>query len=513
MFYKAKTGWGECHAYSDQYGILHIYSKDNGDFDSFTIKMSNGKIYEGRTILQLNEVFGVITHNFVTRSENAKDMLLMFVKNLNQIRAYIPYDKDVGHRITSGNIEFRCWEDFAKKDYEAAIAEWNNTFVKNCYPYLTPSQMPRKQMQAALKNEATDKIYPSLMQLPLIAKSVHGGICYARDQKIHYDMLGFDLVSAYIYSIAFKKHACEAPKLCDTDKWECYINAEDFGTIGRYTITYTSVFSAISCFKDVNGKSLKTGTHTVDIALCNIDMHTLFSIPNIQIHEVKCETLYIFKLDYLPKKIRDYCVDLFIQKCHAPKKSEERKRIKLILNAGLFGNFLHSMNVILDTPRSERNQAYKKQNKKLCPQWGIFTMAYVKNIVFSIGLTAVEWSYSDTDSIYCKNDSFNIKLFDDYNSKLIDKNIELCKYFDYPFEAAKLGTFEFDEPISRFKANKRKQYWYETVSGEVIIKAAGCEKEQFENIDADTIFSEDWIPPRGDVHIITWSEGKYFDKV
>ena len=475
--------------------------------------MSNGKTYEGRTILQLNEVFGVLTRNFETRSENAKDMMLMFVKNLNQIRAYIPYDKDVGHRITSGNIEFRCWEDFAKKDYEAAIAEWNNTFLKNGYPYLTPAQMPRKQMQAALKNEATDKIYPSLIQLPLIAKSVHGGICYARDQKIHYDMLGFDLVSAYIYSIAFKKHACEAPKLCDTDKWECYINAEDYGTIGRYTINYTSVFSAISCFKDVNGKSLKTGTHTVDIALCNIDLRTLFSIPNIQINEVKCETLYIFKLDYLPKTIRDYCVDLFIQKCHAPEKSEKRKRIKVILNAGLFGNFLHSMNVILDTPRNERSKAYKKQNKKLCPQWGIFTMAYVKNIVFSIGLTAVEWSYSDTDSIYCKNDSFNTKLFDEYNSKLINNNIELCKYFGYPAEAAKLGTFESDEQISRFKANKRKQYWYETVSGEVIIKAAGCEKEQFENIDADTIFSEDWIPPRGDRHIITWSEGKYFDKV
>lgn len=509
MFYSAKVGWGECHTYSSDYGMLYINSKDDGRFDNFTLKISDGKIFKGRTLTQLNEIFGVLTHNFETRSDHARDLMLVFVRDLNQVRAYIPYDNDIGRRIISGHIEFRCWEDFAKKDVEAAIAEWNSTFIKNGYPYLTPSQMPRKQMQTALKNNPTDKIYPSLIQLPLIAKSVHGGICYARDQEIHNDMLGFDLVSAYIYSIAFKKHACEAPQYCNPDKWECYINAEDYGTIGRYTITYTSVFSAISCFKDVDGNSLRTGTHTVDIALCNIDMRTLFAIPKLQIHEVKCETLYIFKLDYLPKPIRDYCVDIFIQKCHAPKDSEERKRIKLILNAGLFGNFLHSMNIILDTPRKDRKDAYKKQNKKLCPQWGIFTMAYVKNIVFSIGLTAVEWAYSDTDSVYCKKDSFNIHLFDEYNSKLIDKNLKLCKYFGYPNEAAKLGTFEFDEPILRFKANKRKQYWYETKSGEVIVKAAGCDKKQFENIDTNTVFSEGWEPPAGKRHIVTWAEGMY----
>lgn len=510
MFYKAKVGWGEYNAYSSDYGILYINSKSDGSFDNFMLKISDGRSFEGNNIQILYNLLDQITVNFKTRSDHAKDVMLVFVKDLKQVRAYIPYDKDFERRILSNHIEFRCWEDFAKTDVEAAIADWNNTFIKNGYPYLTPSQMPRKQMQAALKSTDTDQIYPSLNQLPLIAKSVHGGICYARDQKIHDNMLGFDLVSAYIYSIAFKKHACEAPQFCDPDKWECYINAEDYGTIGRYTITYTSVFSAISCFKDIDDNSLKTGTHKVDIALCNIDLRTLLAIPNIQIHEVKCETLYIFKLDYLPKSIRDYCVDIFIQKCRAPKDSEERKRIKQILNAGLFGNFLHSMNIILDTPLRERNNVYKKQNKKLCPQWGIFTMAYVKNIVFSIGLNAVEWAYSDTDSVYCKNDTFNHKLFTEYNNNIINENMKLCKYFGYPDEVANLGTFESDETIIRFKANKRKQYWYETKSGKVIVKAAGCNKKQFDNINADTVFSEGWAPQFKDGrHITIWSKGKY----
>lgn len=508
--YKAKVGWGECHAYSDKFGMLYINSKDNGDFDSFTLTCDDQK-FEGNHISQLLKVLDELTADFEIRSENAKDLLLVYVKDLDQVRAYIPYDKDIGRRIISGHIEFRCWEDFAKKDVEAAMTEWNKVFNKDGYPYLTPAQMPRKQMQAALKDEPTDKIYPSLNQLPLIAKGVHGGICYARDQKIHYDMLGFDLISAYIYGIAFKKHACEAPQYCDPDKWDCYVNAEDYGTIGEYTITYTSVFSAISCFKDVNDKSLKTGTHTVDIVLCNIDLHTLFAIPKIQIHEVKCKTLYLFKLDYLPKSIRDYCVNLFIQKRNAPEKSEKRKRIKVVLNAGLFGNFLHSMKVILEAPRKDRSKVYKKQNKKLCPQWGIFTMAYVKNIIFGIGLEAVEWVYSDTDSVYCKNDTFNIKLFIDYNNNLYKQNQKLCSYFGYPDEVAELGTFEFDEPIKRFKSYKRKQYWYETKSGEVTVKAAGCDKAQFENIDANTVFSEDWVPDFKDgKHTTIWSKGKYF---
>ena len=511
MFYKAKIGWGEYHAYSDQYGILYIKSKDNGDFDSFVLKYSDGHVYEGNNTFKLFNVLEYLTKDYKIRSDHARDLLLVFVKDLKQVRAYIPFDKDFERRIISGNIEFRCWEDYAKTDIEATIKEWNDTFIKNKYPYLTPSQMPRKQMQAALKDIPTEQIYPSLKQLPLVAKSVHGGICYARDQKIHYDMLGFDLVSAYIYSIAFKKHASEAPQYCDPDKWECYVNAEDYGTIGRYTITYTSVFSAISCFKDINDQSLKKGTHTVDIALCNIDLRTLLAIPNIQIHEVKCQTLYIFKLDYLPKDIRDYCVDLFIQKCHAPKDSEARKRIKQVLNAGLFGNFLHSMNVILDAPRKERKDVYKKQNKKLCPQWGIFTMAYVKNTVFNIGLQSVEWAYSDTDSVYCKKDSFNIKLFSDYNHNLLNKNLKMCEYFGYPSEVAKLGTFEYDESIIRFKANKRKQYWYETLSGKVIVKAAGCDKKQFKDISADTVFSEGWAPQFKDGrHITTWAKDKYW---
>lgn len=510
MSYKAKVGWGEYHTYSDHYGILYIYSKDNGDFDSFTIKTDDDQTFEGNHISQLLKVLDELTADFESRSDKARDLMLIFVKDLNQVRAYIPYDKDFDRRILSGHIEFRCWEDWAKKDFEAALDNWNKIFIDNKYPYLTPSQMPRKQMQAALKDVPTDKIYPSLNQLPLVAKSVHGGICYARDQDIHYDMLGFDLVSAYIYGIAFKKHACEAPQYCDPNKWECYINAEDYGTIGRYTITYTSVFSAISCFKDINGKSLKTGTHTVDIALCNVDLRTLFSIPKLQVHEVKCESLLIFKLDYLPKDIRDYCIDLFIQKRNAPKDSEERKRIKQVLNAGLFGNFLHSMNVILEAPTRERNDVYKKQNKKLCPQWGIFTMAYVKNIVFGIGLEAVEWVYSDTDSVYCKNDTFNIQLFIDYNNNLYKQNKKLCTYFGYPDEAAELGTFEFDDPIVRFKSYKRKQYWYETKSGKVTVKAAGCNKEQFEDISADTVFKEGWVPDfRDGRHTTIWSKGKY----
>ena len=114
--------------------------------------------------------------------------------------------------------------------------------------------------------------------------------------------------------------------------------------------------------------------------------------------------------------------------------------------------------------------------------------------------------------MYCKNDTFNIKLFVDYNNELFNKNMKLCKYFGYPDEAAKLGTFEFDEPITRFKANRRKQYWYETKSGKVTVKAAGCEKEQFENIDANIVFSEDWVPPVGKRRIVTWTKGKYWDK-
>lgn len=506
--YKCK-GWGTCHQYLTDIGILTITSDANGDFAGYILQYA-GNTYTGNDRDELVSLFDTLTEDLNIRSDNSRDIILVYVKNLSLVKAYLPYEKNkcTNNYIISGNIEFRSWENFTKMDAEAVMQDWSKIFERDKYPYLTPAQMPRKQLQYLLKNEP-DNVYPPLIQLPLISKGVHGGICYARDQQLHTDMYGFDLVSAYIYSIAFKKHACEAPKFINTDLWDAYINAEDYGTIGRYKINYTCVFSAISCFKDVNGNSIKTGTHTVDIVLSNIDLRTLLSIPAVTINSVECITLFGFKLDYLPKTIRDYCIDLFMQKQSAVKDSAEYKRIKVILNSGLFGNFLYSMNKILES--DDRNKAYKLENKSLCPQWGIFTMAYVKQIIFGIGIKAVEWVYSDTDSVYCKNDTFNTKLFNEYNNDVLARNIELCEVFGYPTEAAKLGTFDAPELITRLIANKRKQYWYETTTGSVVVKAAGCDKKQFDNIDPETIFTGNWIPPVGERHYVTWTEGKYFD--
>ena len=509
--YKARVGFGECHTYLTEIAILTIDSKSDGDFASYLLQYA-GNSYAGSDLIELKCLLKTLTADLTTKSDYSRELLLVYVKNLKQIRAYFDVELEPNsRRLIIDNCEFRSWTDFTDSDVETVMQNWANIFADNKYPYLTPSQMPRKQLQKSV-GDSTAHIFPSLATLPLISKGVHGGICYARDQLPHENMAGFDLVSAYIYSIVFKRHACEAPQPIDSSLWDAKINAEDYGTIGRYTIEYTCVFSAISCFKSTDGQSLRTGTHTVDIVLSNIDIQTLLSIPQMQIKAVDCKVLYGFKLDYLPKQIRDYCVELFIQKQTTNKKSADYIRIKRILNAGLFGNFLYAMNRIMETDRSERKTAYKRANKSLCPQWGIFTMAYVKQIIFGLGIKAVEWVYSDTDSIYCSNDSYNIKLFDDYNKIVYNQNLELCKQFEYSVEVAKLGTFDEPERIDKFIANKRKQYWYLTADGEIIVKAAGCDKSQFTDLDPDTIFSGSWIPPVGDRHYITYTKGKYFDR-
>lgn len=509
--YKARVGFGECHTYLTEIAILTIDSKLDGDFASYLLQYA-GNSYAGSDLVELKCLLKTLTADLTTKSDYSRELLLVYVKNLKQIRAYFDIELEPNdRRIIIGNCEFRSWTDFTDSDVETVMQNWADIFADNKFPYLTPSQMPRKQLQKSV-GDSTVHIFPTLSTLPLISKGVHGGICYARDQLLHKNMVGFDLVSAYIYSIVFKRHACEAPQPIDSSLWDAKIYAEDYGTIGRYTIEYTCVFSAIGCFKSTDGQALKTGTHTVDIVLSNIDLQTLLSIPQMQIKAVDCKVLYGFKLDYLPEQIRDYCVDLFIQKQTTDKNSADYTRIKRILNAGLFGNFLYAMNRIMETDRSDRKTAYKRANKSLCPQWAIFTMAYVKQTIFGIGIKAVEWVYSDTDSIYCSHDSYNFKLFDDYNKRVYTQNLELCNKFGYSPEVAKLGTFDEPEIIDKFIANKRKQYWYMTTDGKITVKAAGCDKSQFTDLNPDTVFSGAWIPPIGERHYITYTKGKYFDR-
>lgn len=503
--YNARPDFGEINAYSEHIGILEI-TIENDAFGGYILQTDDCYTC-GYDLEHLKYTLETLTADFKTRTSKARDLMLIYIDDLGKISAFfdIEYNR-FGKAFIWKNIEFRSYKPFNKKGDYDVLMDWQNRFNTDQYPYMTPSQYVRKHVEKLNKGKASS-IFPDRDDLEILNKAVHGGVLYSRDHHIYDEkvlgpdqkLIGFDITSAYIYSIAFEKHCCSKPMLIDPNNYDLYIKAQDFGTIGVYKITYTSVLSVIGCYKDTDGNKLQKGQHvTVEVCLTNIDLLTLMTVDMLTIESIECVLLYCFKLAYLPKCIRDYCVDVFMQKQKADQDSAEYKNIKVMLNSGFFGNFLYIMTKYLNAEgdRSEKRKLYYsiKKDAAVSPVWGIFTMSHVKNTILSLGLQMSSWIYSDTDSIYCYDDSFNRQLVANYNKNLLARNKQLCDKFGYPIEAMALGTFSIDAEIKRFRAWKTKVYCYETIGGKLKIKAAGTDRDDLKGITADIAFNPTWQP-------------------
>lgn len=479
---------------------------------------TDGQLVSWKLYNNGNEVSGVYKATMFDVLKSLPKTTLVYVKNLEQVRAFLYDDihKDHGISIDWGsNIEFRPWTLFTTEDEVNVMMDWQNIFNEDKFPYLTPSQYARKQIAKTQAGKAKDLLPDDHIDLECIYKAVQPGVLYCRDDEVHENVLGLDLSSAYIYSLVFCKHACSAPKDTNPDDWELYLNAEDRASIGCYKITYKCFFSIIHCFKDINGVSLDKGRRTVEIMLSNIDLRLLMSIPQFQIENIECELLYTFKMDYLPEDIRIFCIQQYLIKCGLTKETAAYVRQKVILNS-VYGNMLYDANKILTADDPRRELWLRAKNASVCPQWGIFTMSYTKQAVIEFGIKAAGYLYSDTDSVYCFDDSANRRLREEFNQKIMSQNYALCEKFGYDKIGnvdliCQLGTFKVDSECKRFRAWGYKTYAYETKSGKVKVKAAGCNKKDAET-DAKVVFSEDFKPRKGTVTKVDSHQDYYVER-
>ena len=504
MSYIAYMGWGGSRRYNEKLYLLYIRTTDKGQFDSWKI------------VSDSDAQFGKTRQSLVDCLVTLPKTTLVYVKSLGQVYAFL-YDnirKDHEVAIEYGdNVEFRCWTMFTNEDEFNVMIDWQHIFAETKYPYLSPSQYSRKQIAKTQSGCAKDLMPTTVTDLDCLYKAVHPGVLYCRDKSTVTDILGLDISSAYIYSLVFCKHACTAPIESDPADWELYIGALDKASIGCYKITYNCVFSVIRCFKDIDGVPLSKGKHTVEIMLSNIDLQLLLSIPQFSIESLDCELLYTFKLDYLPADIRKFCIEQYLIKQGLLKDTPERARQKRILNS-VYGNMLYDAKKILSASDPRRELYLRSKNASVCPQWGIFTMAYTKQAVIGLGIKSVGWRYSDTDSVYCSDDTANRILVEQFNNKILAENYKLCEqlgYMDYDLDIlCKLGTFETDCECVRFRAWGYKTYAYETKSGKVVVKAAGCSKRDAET-NADVVFSPDFKPSKGTVTHIDYDKDYYVE--
>lgn len=531
--------------YEDECYILNITIKNNTECAGWTL-CSTKHSFNGKTIDELNNKLDDLRklYRLEKHNEHSCDYLIIYIDDLNKIRGFlysqINKNNDNDMYIDINCIEFRSYKHWTKdKKLDVVLdtmTDWYKTFVNDKYFYFTPNQLNRKRINKLLKNKYKDN-YPDTIQYAQVMKAVHGGVLYYNKMPNKQNMLGLDITSAYIYSLVFCKHPVSKPENVDVNDWFSYMSKEDVGSIGIYEIEYNHPVNNISCYKDLDEQPLLSGHHTVKIALTNIDLKILFDMKYIQIINCKCLYLLHYELDYLPKVFRDYCVNSFINKCSKTKNTIPYDNAKVQLN-GIFGNLiLTSVQKAYDTEYKESksiakatqaaDKAFDKLDKSTRPEWGVFTMAYCKRLVYTLGLQVAGWRYSDTDSIYCDDDSANRQIIEQFNNKVMSDNYALCEklgYMDYNMDQlCKLGTFDTEHIIEKFRVWGNKTYAYKTVpeptvnelgetvmKSKYIIKAAGCNKDELPA--DDSIFTDDDYKPQvGSRTYTAYDENGYYE--
>lgn len=440
-------------------------------------------------------------YNLYKKQGNTKRVLCIWTNNIKKIYGF--FYKNISENLKGKYIELcemlefrdiRVWNDNLGNSFQ-----WNNYIRKELYEkifipakywYISPNQIIRKQIRHACPKEhqqfIKDMFPKTFNEWKYLRKAFFNGLCVSNYSDIIVDefpILGIDLTSAYIYSLTCRKHVMSKGKIVNPATWEQYINTEDLGSLGEYEITFTNETPLTNCYKDIYGLAPSYGKQKRTYVMNNIDLKIFMKI--VTIHDIKCKSLKEFKLDYLPKYVRDVIMQEYAKKAVLKSGTEER-RLQKVKVCGIYGDTIKRLDSI------QEFYEYRKSTVMI-PHWGIWTTSYTKELLIELANQVEDWLYSDTDSIYCRDSIQNRQLYKQYNEKIRNKVQFICNKFNYNFDLIKgLGEFKLEVEAVKFKSIDIKAYMYTTKDGEFITKAAGCDKK-YQRLD-DSLYEKDYIP-------------------
>lgn len=459
--------------------------------------------YSGTTRQELLDTLRMLCKHFdiKRRDENSKDILLIFTDNLNKVIGFFEHliTDDFNGRYVRlcHNIEVRpmVWNEALTTSRDIAdYAQWmiDNVFIPDKYFYLTPNQIPRRKVMHNCDSDIAKNLFPnSSTEYYALRKALFGGLCYCPypGKVIDEPMIEIDLTSAYIYCMLIEKHCMSEALEVNPNDWEYYLDSNSKASIGSYEITYGCTTRMARCYKDIYGNRIDIVDDgklaTSRMVLTSIDLKILMSILNII--SIKCVNLCEYTLEYLPKYFMDVIVEEYTKKNKLKGGDKRAYKLQKSITNGLYGDTIRKLGI----SREEWKAA--KKTAVIAPQWGIFTTSYCKRLLISMARKLDGWNYSDTDSIYCLDTPENRAKIDKFNSEIREKVINFCYEREYnPDDLIGLGEFKLEAEIVKFKAIQTKCYMYKTKDGEMVLKAAGCDKESIPLNEA--LFKADRIP-------------------
>ena len=495
--------WHNFTSYFEKPFVLKIRWKNYktyGRLEGWDLSSSDEK-YSGQSPIEFKNALIDIRNKYLlgVHNQNWRDCVIIYIDHIEKINGYFGFlvtdifpKKEEDEDIEPDPIYYQLLDVFEVRSFlpwkenatEDEALELMNTiyekyFIPEKYFYLTPNQRMRKRIAKACSKEKSNtakNVFPATENDYAISKlAVFGGLCYCKVPNFLFtdNMMALDLVSAYIYSFLVKKHCVTKAKEVNSDLWEAYISNETKASIGIYDLEYDTVDTAVRVFKDEDGENFPVEKGAkVRAVLCSTDLETILNMRKVYVKKVECLYLEEYCMRYLDKYMREALLTEYLNKKRINKVTQpyEYAQQKIVLN-GIAGN-------AQKYEKTKKGYLNARKNASIAPQWGIFLTAYVRQMVIFLGQTLKGWRYSDTDSIYCLDNFENRKKVDEFNDTIRDSLKDFCNLFDYNYEELKdLGTFKIEEEIKKFVSFSAKHYAYMTKYDEVVVKAAGCDKD------------------------------------
>lgn len=474
--------------------IKFFSHKDAGFIKEWSLYSTKHGLYGGEDIGSLINTFNRLIEelDLDKRSQYSCDFMVVYVDNLEVIRGF--FKKYITEEFPMyidilDHVEFRSYKPWNKaldtiQEIAATMQKIvDEVFVPNRYFYLTPNQKTRKLLDKACKksgdNTAKNLFPKNNFEYMQLVRGLFGGLCYCPypNLVIEHPMIAIDLTSAYIYSLLIEKHCSKPLGMVEPKNYEYYMNNPYETSIGLYKIKYSTYSNIITCYKDTEGNNLLPGEHEVYIMMNDIDLSIFTSLPKVNIHSIECTFLQAFTKEQLPKYLLDFLYTEYEKKSKIDPEKEPilYKMQKEVVN-GIYGNTIKKLS--LEMIKDLKSHAY------LTPHFGIWTTSYTKNLLIGLASKLEGWYYSDTDSAYALDTPKNNALIEEFNASIRAKVRDFCDQYGYDYEVLKdLGTFKVEHRIKKFKALKRKEYLFTTTDNNIIVKAAGCSKEEMPLVD------------------------------
>ena len=352
----------------------------------------------------------------------------------------------------------------------------------------------------------------SINEYNTLKRAFQGGFTHANIYnvgKVINDVTSYDFTSSYPAVMLSEKYPMSTAHYKEQITIEQLNNYINNGFLLIFDIHLKNIFPKIfsdnilsysKCW-NVKGEKINNGRINYADELCttitNIDFYNIMDFYNCEV--VKITNVYIYRAEYLPKKLLECVLTFYSDK--TTLKDVSGKEIEYLIKKGMLNStFGMSVTDIINNEITFNNvwieknvdvnfqlEKYNKNKRRfLFYPWGVFITAYARNNLFSaIKIMGDDYIYADTDSVKLTNAHKYKNYFNNYNETIINKIEQCLEYRKIDINLAfpktcknivkPLGVWDFDGHYEKFKTLGAKRYLTFN-NGEYKLTCAGTSK-------------------------------------